>query len=169
MGSSVVDAERGGARGAHGRTDRAPWPWTRSRWAPSGVSRWVSRWWRASHSAATGDGRPSRRRVRSGVEEDPSGRWTRPWCLWCQLRPPGFVPRSALDEVGEGVDEALDIVDVPEGVRRVRGRQGHKRLLPQSTSNSESLSDHRCVKKDPSTLRETLKRDDHLGPNEMSF
>ena len=37
------------------------------------------------------------------------------------------------------------------------------------TSTLECLSDHKGVKNEASTLRETSKRDDHLGPNEMSF
>ena len=38
-----------------------------------------------------------------------------------------------------------------------------------NAASTREVRDHVGVKKNASTLRETLKRDDHLGPNRMSL
>ena len=52
--------------------------------------------------------------------------------------------------------------DPPAWLGATRGRFNR-------TSTLECLSDRKGVKKNASTLRETLRRDEHLGPNHMSL
>ena len=73
--------------------------------------------------------------------------------------------RRNLGPPGDPYDYRCVPYDWCDGVpATLRGEtQGHKRVLPLSPSTSESLSDRWYQKKQ--SPHETLKRDDHLGPN----
>ena len=79
---------------------------------------------------------------------------------------PGAKKCATLDAtaVAEALAEATT-AKVPEGARVALVVNGATQGCFNCTSTLECLSDRKGVKKNASTLRETLRRDDHLGPN----